>query len=151
MPDGRPVWLSSLSKVNPVNGRIVPTGRWTPQELQRRYERLVWALRGVGDASVERVFRMNITLCLHRPATWEEVDGLPDDWKTAESGMAGPPVEHLWAKGVVCSPSAMPCHNPGKIVLDASDPDMWAPNPCGVCETCLARAAVFQRAALVGA
>ena len=85
------------------------------------------------------MFRMNVTLCLHRAATEEEIAGLPESWHNDLSGMAGGPVEVLWTKGCGSSPSAMPCHNPHQIIVDPKRPDLWAPGDCEECEPCLAR------------
>lgn len=100
------------------------------------------ALRGVGDDSKERLFRMNVTLCMHRACTEAEVAGLPAWWHEALSGMAGGPVEVLWSKNVTDSPSSAPCENPEHVPSMCGRPDLWIPCDCGQCAPCKARAQI---------
>lgn len=98
-----------------------------------------------GDASRERIFRMNITTCLHRAASDKDLEQLPPSFFEAEpTDLAGGPVEILWEseKGL---PSTMPCHNPGRHPLDERNPLLWFPLDCGQCEPCQARAAHGRR------
>lgn len=106
------------------------------------------ALGGIGDQSRERFFRMCITACLHRGIRDDELRLIPAWWHDAEAvDIAGGPVEVLWSKGVPEIASAMPCHNPGKRLLDPFRPDLWFPVDCGECEPCVARANVRSCAA----
>lgn len=133
------MWLASLSRREYGGGRIRATGTWTPEEIDRGYARLVWALEGVGDLNHERLFRMNITLCLHRAARPEEVEALPASWHGDSSGMAGGPVACIWSRGIPDVPSTRPCENPGRQLPDPDRPDLWIPLDCGTCEPCRAR------------
>ena len=99
-------------------------------------------LDGVGNEEKERLFRMNITLCMHRACTYDEVAGLPHNWQVALSGMAGGPVEVIWSKNVSESPSAKPCEKPEHILPDTRRVDLWLPGDCGKCGPCLARAEI---------
>jgi hypothetical protein len=139
--EGQPVWLASLSRRIVAGGSatVIGTEQWSRQEITAGYDRLCRVLAGVGDPTRERLFRMNITLCLHRAATAEEVAALPADWQCALSGMAGGPVEVLWAKGVTPGPSAAPCESPGHLVIYPDRPDLWVPQDCGECPPCRAR------------
>lgn len=104
-----------------------------------------WLLRllgPAGDDSRERLFRMNVTLCLHRALTDEEVDQLPRSFHEAEPiDLAGGPVEILreTEEGLE---TTKPCHTPSKIALDPRDVLLWFPGDCGTCPPCLARAAL---------
>lgn len=88
---------------------------------------------------------MNVTLCLHRGATEEEIAGLPSSWQRDLPGRAGTPVEVIWSKGVTPSASAYPCKNPGHKCLIEGRPDLWIPEDCGECSTCLARREIDGR------
>ena len=88
---------------------------------------------------------MNITLCLHRQASAEEVAALPEAWHKAPSGMAGGPVEILWERGVKATASALPCHDPGRAAPIPGRSDLWVPIDCGVCPPCLARLQIEKR------
>jgi hypothetical protein len=143
---GRPVWLASLSKKElGRRDRIKAVASWSDAEVQHGYERLCWALRGCGDPTKERLFRMNVTLCLHRAATRQEVAGLPEGWRADEGAMAGGPVAVIWSRGVPCPPSCLPCRDPGKYLPDPKRPDLWVPLDCQKCPPCLARAEVAAR------
>ena len=103
------------------------------------------ALAGVGDSTKERLFRMNITLCLHRAARPEEVAELPDTWHKAPTGLAGGPVACIWSHGIPVVDSCLPCENPGHQVLYPTRPDLWIPIDCQKCPPCLARAKIANR------
>lgn len=99
------------------------------------------ALQGVGDLSREKLFRMNITVCIHRGTLLEErelLKGLPP-------GMAGAPVEILQEQGIRTQISARPCLRPSRKLCDPARPDLWIPVDCGVCPSCLARKEVETR------
>lgn len=124
---------------------LVPTGTWT-----RRRDLLdaaVYVLRSrvladVGDASRERLFRMNATLCLHRGLTLEEEQTIGP---ACAVHLAGAPVEVLWERGVRGRPGAQPCENPRRQRLPgARDPRLWLPIDCGDCEPCRARAEITE-------
>ena len=139
--DGWPVWLASMSRRD-RNGDIIPTGKWTPEQLAEGEDMLNTLLDGVGDDSRERCFRMCMTLCRHRALSQDEVDGLPEWWDSVvPTDIAGGPVQVLWMKGVEDRPSTRPCENPGRHVIDALK-GLYLPLDCGECEPCLARIAV---------
>lgn len=139
------MWLASVS-CREVDGRIVPTEEWLARPaLKNRGLRILKAILGpVGDKSRERVFRMNLTLCVHRVAGLYEISHLPSWWHTTPAcGIAGPPVEVLHETEPSRSGSCYPCVNPRKILPDPSwDPRLWIPEGCGECFSCLARAEV---------
>ena len=131
------------------DGRIVGAKNWARRDiyvngLPREAIGVLreHALDGVGDKALERVFRMNITLCIHRAATPEEVAAVPHDWQAAPSGMAGGPVEIISEKGIESSMSASPCESPEHISCIPTRPDLWVPGDCGRCEPCRARARI---------
>ena len=135
--------------VRDVDGAIIPTARWARKGLvvsgtwyPDGAAVLRWGLLGVGDYARERVFRMNVTLCLHRGVTEDEAAGLPAEWHAATSGMAGGPLEVLEERGVRSLPSARPCHNPEHVIIVSSRPDLWVPGDCGKCGPCVARASL---------
>ncbi len=133
---GWPVWLASMSRHN-RHGELVAAKHWCREP--EAYEDLCKALHGRGDPSRERLFRMNLTLCLHRAATEEEIASLPQTWRDDLSGMAGGPVEIIWSKGVPVPESCKPCLNPDHQEMMAGRPDLWIPWDCGRCPPCLAR------------
>jgi len=93
-----------------------------------------------GDASRERIFRMNVTVCMHRAVSDEELVQLPDWFHEAQAtDLAGGPVEILF-ETEDSGPSTKPCHNPEKIPIDRTNPLLWFPGDCRQCEPCLARA-----------
>lgn len=129
-----------------ARGVPIPTPKWINKPLKIRNRRVDpieamyrYALDGIGEPEKERCFRMQITLCIHRGATPEEVAGLPRDWHEALSGMAGGPVEVLWERGVESLLSAKPCANPRQLDLGLGHPDLWVPRDCGRCPSCVAR------------
>lgn len=106
------------------------------REAERQLREIV---EGVGNTHRERLFRMNITLCLHRAATDEEVAAQPEWFRTAPgNGLAGGPVAVL-SETEIGSDSTRPCHNPKRFVIDPSSPHGWIPQDCGKCPSCLAR------------
>lgn len=133
---GWPVWLASMSMRN-RHGQIIAAEHWCRHPVA--YRALCKVLRGVGDPSRERLFRMNVTLCLHRAVTAEEIASLPQTWKDDLSGMAGGPVEILWSKGVEAPESCKPCLSPGRNNAIPGRPDLWIPLDCRKCPPCLAR------------
>lgn len=142
--DGRPVWLASVSRRD-VLGNIVPTGEW-PMAMRNKAERLLKEiLRGAGDPSRERLFRMNVTLCLHRGLTEAEEAGLPDWWHAAPAvDLAGGAVEVLRSRGTSGRPAQQPCENPGRELPPSYDPRLWIPVDCAECAPCLDRAAIRE-------
>jgi hypothetical protein len=139
--NGQPVWLASIS-LRDAAGRIRAVPRWTLDERLLAEARLRELLEPVGDRARERLFRMNVTLCLHRAATDEEVARQPAWFHTHPAvALAGGPVEVLW-ENVSGSASTKPCDRPTKIPLDVRDPLLWFPKDCGACPPCRARAAI---------
>jgi hypothetical protein len=104
-------------------------------------------LKDVGDQEKGwRMFRMNITYCLHVAVSDHELELLPGVWQDQPGGaLAGGPVAILDAGNCGTAPSVLPCENPGREVLPMApgnryrDPDMWFPRDCGQCEPCLDR------------
>jgi hypothetical protein len=136
-----------MSRRHPLSGSIIAAGRWAYRKIRFRgalvepAEVLHAALEGLGQPDRERCFRMNVSLCLHRGATPEEVAALPDTWHDDESGMAGGPVAVLWERGVKALTSALPCESPRHKTVIPGRPDLWIPVDCGRCAPCLARKA----------
>jgi len=137
------VWLASYSRQN--NRGFIATGKWKEDAFERGYAMLSKALTGVGTNTKERLFRMNITLCLHRAAREEEIAELPEGWQKAPTGMAGGPVALIWSHGIPCVDSCKPCENPTHQVLYDKRPDLWVPLDCGKCPPCVARAKIENR------
>jgi hypothetical protein len=104
---------------------------------------LLWELmEGVGDEARQRLFRMNVTTCLHRAATDAEVATLPESFHTSPAiGLAGGPVEVLW-ETVPGKPSTKPCEHPTRALVIPDRPDLWVPVDCERCEPCRARAEI---------
>jgi hypothetical protein len=138
--NGRPVWLASLSRRDADN-EIIGTGKWSKRERKRLTQYLRSDVLGaLGDPTCERVFRMNITLCVHRLCTPAEAAWAMQRWEgTSHRDLAGQPVEILEEVGCVSDPSTHPCADPGHLVIVPERPDLWVPQDCGKCETCLAR------------
>lgn len=134
---GRPVWLASYSLRK--NGRIVATGKYSQQQRRRAIAALKDLLDGSGDDAAMRVFRMNVTMCLHKALSADEETKIPPEWLTEKGrDIAGGPVEVL-EETVEGAPSTRPCVDPPRIVLDRSRPDLWVPGFCGKCAPCIAR------------
>ena len=94
-----------------------------------------------GNPARERIFRMQVTLCIHRALTAEDVAALPAYFHTdPATDLAGGPVEIIYEteEGLL---STRPCHAPERIPLDRSNPLLWIPGDCGACPPCGARAA----------
>lgn len=148
--DGRPVWLASVSRRHPVTDAIIPTGEWVarPALLNKGGRILKEVLSGVGDRGFERLFRMNITLCLHRAMTEEEVAGLPAWWHDAPAvGIAGPAVEVLRSRGASGRPAQQPCEDPIRTLPQRGwDPRLWIPEGCGECGPCRDRTRAREEA-----
>lgn len=138
---GTPVWLCSISRQSPVRGGRLATSLWTPPTMAESWALLRRCVGPDGNPSRERIFRMNVTVCLHRAITAEESARLPDWFHESEpTDLAGGPVEVLW-ENEEGSPSTRPCHNPERIPLDARNPLLWFPGECRTCPPCLARMA----------
>lgn len=98
-----------------------------------------------GNPERERIFRMNVTLCIHRAITDEELLRLPDWFHAAQpTDLAGGPVEIMF-ETEDSGPSTKPCDNPIRHSLDPRNPLLWFPGDCGDCESCRARAAHDRR------
>lgn len=140
--NGTPVWLASVSKRQPISRRTVPNTRWSATERVSAIAILMAALSGVGDVARQRMFRMNLTYCVHRALTDAEITGLAASWH-AQPGthLAGGPVEILH-ETVPGAPSTRPCEQPRRAYIALGDPDMWIPRDCGRCGPCIARHAV---------
>lgn len=138
--NGQPVWLASISRMRP-NGKTLYVPEWSAAQMrdaERRVRELVW---GVGNPTRERLFRMNVTLCLHRAATDAEVRAQAPWFLTAPgSGLAGGPVQVL-SETEPGSQSTRPCHHPERYPIDRNNTHAWIPIDCGSCVPCLARKA----------
>lgn len=134
------MWLASVS-LRDKRGDIIGTAKWTPRQWRYAEDTLKnYALRGAGDENRERMFRMCITLCLHRGIRDDELDQIEDWWFDAAAvDLAGGPLEIIYAKGVPDIESAKPCHHPRKQLIDLSRLDLYLPRDCGVCPPCIAR------------
>jgi hypothetical protein len=139
--DGQPVWLASISLRDEAH-RIRAVPRWSKFERMDAEDRLRELLEPVGDTTRERLFRMNVTLCLHKAATDEEARRQPVWFRTHPAvALAGGPVEVLW-ENVTGALSTKPCRRPKKVPLDPVDRLLWLPRDCGECPPCRARAAI---------
>src|SRR5688572_27054749 len=98
---GRPVWLASVSRRADVTlrGGLIPprpTTRWSPREHREAREILWRVLEGVGDPARWRLFRMQVTVCLHRAVSDAELAALPRSWAgPGGTALAGGPVQVL--------------------------------------------------------
>lgn len=136
--DGQPVWLASISRFRP-NGNRSYVPEWSASQRRDAERQLRQLLNGVGDVTKERLFRMNVTLCLHRAATDAEVAAQPSWFLTAPGcGLAGGPVEVI-SETVAGSLSTKPCESPSKQVVDQRSPHGWLAVGCGQCAPCRAR------------
>ena len=140
---GEPVWLASVSLRR--KGRIKATGDWTRRQFLDAEACVNHALVGAGNNNRERAFRMNITFCVHRALSEDEQARLPSSWQDAVGGLAGPPVEILWSRGIEHTLASMPCRSPLWLVVDANRPDLRVPEGCGACDVCRAREAAVER------
>jgi hypothetical protein len=142
--DGAPVWLVSVSRRSPLTGRIRTVPTWNEAERQETVALMRQVLEGAGDPGRERIFRIQVTMCLHRALSDAEIAGLPRWFHEAEAiGIAGGPVAILW-ENVAGRASTKPCENPHRRLLDpgSGQLDVWIPIDCGWCEPCQARAAI---------
>lgn len=138
--NGRPVWLASLSMYD--RGELIPAETWGERQIERGERLLRRVLRGVGDESRERLFRMCITMCYHRGLTDAEEASLSPEWQDAvPEHLAGGPLHVYWSKGIPDIPSTHPCESPGKEILG---PGIYLPIDCGRCAPCLSRIAIQQ-------
>ncbi len=138
---GQPVWLASVSWRQ--RGSIVNTAHWGLKR-ERGEQLLRQALGQLGDQRRERLFRMNVTLCLHRAMTGAEVASLPAYFADDPAiDLAGGPVEVLW-ESESGAPSTRPCAEPVRAVTDWRRPDLWVPMDCGACQSCQARTKAVQ-------
>src|SRR4051794_14883867 len=109
--DGWPVWLASLSLTD-LLGNSVPTGEWTPDQLEWGEGVLGTLLADLGDGARERSFRMCLTLCRHRALSVAEHAALPAEWCDLPAlHLAGGSLEVLW-ETVPGAASTKPCENP---------------------------------------
>jgi len=144
--NGQPVWLASISRVR-NNGARFYVPEWSASQLRDAERRLREVVEGVGDASKERLFRMNVTLCLHRAATAAEVAAQPCWFLQAPGcGLAGGPVQVL-SETLPGALSTKPCEAPRKHVIDRASMHGWIPIDCGACEPCRARSQCDRPAA----
>jgi hypothetical protein len=137
---GQPVWLASLSRKSGITGGRLSTSVWSEQTMRESMALLRRVLGPAGDPSRERIFRMQITLCIHRAITQAELEALPDYFhRDPAVDLAGGPVEILFEteRG---SESTMPCHAPKRLPLDPTNKLLWFPLDCGACPPCRARA-----------
>jgi len=139
---GQPVWLCSVSHYDKTG--LLTTGTWSKDDFALAERLAHSALAGVGNPARERGFRMNITFCIHRAINAEEETALPTCWSGAEGALAGGPVEVLWSRGIPHCVAAMPCVNPGRMIIDERRPDLWVPTDCGECEPCRGRIAASE-------
>lgn len=139
------MWLASVS-IRDARGRLTLTKDWSRADLIRAQMALGKLLFRVGDPGRERLFRMNISLCLHRATTSTERQLLPEQFWAAPGGLAGGPVEILRVTGLEPRPAAMPCETPAQQPLDPAQPDFWIPVDCGTCPPCRARARIEAEA-----
>lgn len=143
--NGTPVWLCSISRRAP-GGRTLPTPLWSPSVMAESVALLRRVVGPAGNPARERVFRMQVTLCLHRALTDAEIAGLPDWFHEADpTDLAGGPVEIL-EETEPGAESTKPCHDPERVPLPgARGPLLWFPADCGRCPPCEARAAIMDR------
>lgn len=137
--DGVPVYLASLSRRSALTGRPIATGLWMAETRERSADILRDVVGPLGDPGRERLFRMNVTLCLHRALTDAEVAALPPSFRDAPPlDVAGGPIEVL-RETVPGRPSTRPCERPSRESLYPGNAQLWVPIDCGACPPCLAR------------
>lgn len=140
---GSPVWLASVSRRSLiVRNKSISTQLWERKTRDDMEANLLRLLGPAGNPARERLFRMNVTMCLHRALTVAEVQALPAYFHVGEPvDLAGGPIEVLreteegWE-------TTKPCHNPIRQALDPRDPLLWIPVDCGDCPPCQARSAL---------
>jgi hypothetical protein len=136
---GRPVWLASLSRRPAGRAEAVSTQLWSKGTMADSIALLRRVLGPSGNPAYERVFRMQVTLCIHRALSDEELDALPFSFHASEAtDLAGGPVEIL-EQTVDSGPSTKPCHLPTRAPLSRTDPLLWLPIDCHACPPCRAR------------
>jgi|GEM_PF-3279334 len=138
--DGRPVWLASASFRN--RRGIIATGDWSEEQRRRAKQALENVLAGAGNPAHQRLFRMNVTLCLHRALSERETARLPETFYDAGGGLAGGPLEILEERGMPDLPRGKPCEKPRRKHIDSSRPEFWIPEDCGICAPCRDRAQI---------
>lgn len=137
---GTPVWLASVSRRSPISGGILSTQLWSPRTMAESMALLRRVLGPAGNPSRERIFRMQVTLCIHRALTPAEVERLPAYFHAdPATDLAGGPVEIVW-ENEEGSLSTRPCHAPIRQPLDRRNPLLWFPIGCGGCPPCQDRA-----------
>lgn len=138
------MWLASLSRWRKTidRGHIVEkpllTGDWTEEQITDGIGKLHDVLGQVGDQTRERGFRMNLTLCLHRAVSDEELARL--DQRVCATHLAGGPIEVLFESrpgGL----STQPCSRPERKYLSER---VWLPVDCGRCPSCRARLGIEE-------
>lgn len=137
--DGEPVWLASVSTWK--KGQLFPAERHNKYERRDAIALARTVLNGVGNQERERVFRMCITVCIHRALSEEEKANLKPS-SCPIKNLAGAPVEIIEERGCVPSLSTLPCENYRKRLIVPARRDLWVPAECGACPTCLARSAI---------
>lgn len=140
--EGRPVWLASVSKRSTSSGKILPAAVWSSRLMREGRRELLRVLEGVGDVGRERGFRMCVTLCIHRALRDDEVAALGDAWcAIPPRDMAGGPIEILWERGCVATPSTRPCEHPERQILGEGSRghELYVPIECGYCPPCIDR------------
>lgn len=132
--EGYPAWMASLCLRGPRG--IIHTARYTMEQMLQSRQVLYRALEKAGDPSRERLFRANACLYLHRCTSTDEQARLPH---CETSFPAALPIQVLYTKGLPPIPSTDPCADPRRHILDPRRPDLWLPEDCGACVSCLAR------------
>jgi len=140
---GSPVWLASVSRRSPlVSEKPISTQLWSAEMRAESEAHLLRLLGPAGNPKRERLFRMQVTMCLHRALTDDEVAGLPAYFHAdPATDLAGGPVEILRETEAGWD-TTKPCHQPHRHPLDPRDPLLWLPLDCGQCPPCQARAAL---------
>lgn len=138
---GRPVWLASAS-LRDRNGQLLPSEAWyRTRDGDRARKVLYRTLDGVGDQDRQRLFRMPITVCLHRALSDNDLACLPAWWDSVPAvHLAGGSVEILW-ETEPGEASTRPCAAPSFVNLDTLG-RLPAIDECGDCGPCRARAAI---------
>lgn len=134
--------MSRRSPLTPT--KPISTGLWIPQARREAEAHLLRLLGPAGNPARERLFRMNVTMCLHRALTDEEVDAAGPALRTdAPTDLAGGPIEILreTEEGLE---TTKPCHNPTRVGMDPRDALLWLPFDCTKCPPCIARMALQE-------
>jgi len=126
-----------------MEAKALPTFRYDNTQRHNAERMLNRLLLGVGDPRWGRFFRMNLTYCLHRGVSDNELASVNCEWGDVPAkDIAGGPVEVFWSKGIPLGMvSADPCHNP---IRQYALGDIWLPLDCGNCPPCQARAAIMN-------